>query len=121
MGIHNLNRFLYDNCSKRAIYKTHLQYAEGKTVVVDTSIYMYKFMANNKLLENMQKMLDVFTKNKITPVFIFDGKPPEEKRELLKRRQMAKYMAEKKYNELKAITEGDDMTEDQKKPRRKKC
>jgi 5'-3' exonuclease len=75
---------------------------------------MYKFMANEKLLENMQKMLDVFSKNRITPVFIFDGKPPEEKRDLLKRRQMAKYMAEKKYNELKAITEGDEMTEDQK-------
>ena len=114
MGIHNLNRFLYDNCSKRAIFKTHLQYAKDKTVVIDTSIYMYKFMANNKLLENMQKMVDVFSKNKITPVFIFDGKPPEEKRDLLKRRQMAKYMAEKKYNELKTLTEGDDATEDQK-------
>lgn len=114
MGIHNLNRFLYDNCSKRAIFKTQLQYAQDKTVVIDTSIYMYKFMANNKLLENMQKMLDVFSKNRVTPVFIFDGKPPEEKRELLKRRQMAKYMAEKKYNELKAITDGDDMTHDQK-------
>jgi len=75
---------------------------------------MYKFMANNKLLENMQKMLDIFTKNKITPIFVFDGKPPEEKRELLKRRQMAKYMAEKKYNELKTLTEGDNATEDEK-------
>jgi len=114
MGIHNLNRFLYDNCSKRAIFKTHLQYAQGKTVVIDTSIYMYKFMANNKLLENMQKMVDVFTKNHVTPIFIFDGKPPEEKRELLKRRQMAKYMAEKKYNELKTLTEGDNVTQDEK-------
>ena len=102
MGIRNLNRYLSDRCSKNAIHKTDLKEFQGKTIVVDTSIYMYKFMSQNALIENMYSMITILFAYKIIPVFIFDGKAPPEKRDVLKQRSKCKKEAEKKYNELKA-------------------
>lgn len=101
MGIRHLNRFLLANCSHQSIHKICFKYLCGKTVVVDTSIYMYKFMEKGALLENMYQMISVFRKYNIIPVFIFDGKPPKEKKELLIQRKIEKTEAEVKYNELK--------------------
>jgi flap endonuclease-1 len=39
-------------------------------------------------------------KYEIKPIFVFDGKPPEEKQELLKQRKVIKQEAEAKYDEL---------------------
>jgi hypothetical protein len=101
MGIRYLNRFLLNNCSHQSIHKICLKYLCGKTVVVDTSIYMYKFIEKGALLENMYQMISVFRKYNIIPVFIFDGKPPKEKKDLLIQRKAEKNEAEIKYNELK--------------------
>ena len=101
MGIRCLNKFLQDNCTTKSIDKIHLETLRGKTVVVDTSIYMYKFICENALLENMYLFISVMKKYEITPIFIFDGKAPAEKQELLKQRQVKKKEAENKYNVLK--------------------
>jgi 5'-3' exonuclease len=101
MGIRHLNRFLLNHCSHQSIHKIGLKYLYGKTVVVDTSIYMYKFMEKNALLENMFQMISIFRKYNIIPVFIFDGKPPKEKKDLLVQRKTEKQEAELRYNELK--------------------
>jgi len=101
MGIPNLNRFLIDNCGKNAIKKMHLKNFKDKTVVVDTSIYLYKFVSENTLMESMYLFISILKHYKIIPLFIFDGKPPAEKRDLLIKRLMEKKEAEKKYNELK--------------------
>ena len=47
--------------------------------------------------------------NKITPLFVFDGKPPPEKRELIKERSELKRTAEAKYNEIKADIDNNNM------------
>ena len=101
MGIPHLNRYLLNNCSNQSIGKKHLSSFAGKTIVIDTSIYLYKFIGCNALMENMYSMITTFRYYGITPIFIFDGKPPEEKKELLKQRYMDKKAAEAKYNELK--------------------
>lgn len=100
MGIKHVNRYLIDRCSKKAIYKTHLKIAEGKTIVIDTSIYMYKYMTQNALIEYIYLMISILLEYNITPIFIFDGKAPPEKRDLLRERSKYKKEAEKKYNEL---------------------
>lgn len=61
---------------------------------------MYKFISENALLENMFLFISIFKKYEITPIFIFDGKAPIEKQELLKQRQLRKKEAETKYNNL---------------------
>lgn len=90
-----------DNCNARSIRKLSLQYLEKKVVVVDTSIYLYKFAEKGDILENLYLMISVFRHYGITPVFVFDGKPPIEKKELLIKRKLEKQAAEDKYNELK--------------------
>lgn len=100
MGIKNLNRFLLDNCSKKSIKKIHLKQLAKKTLTIDISIYLYKFVGENTLLESMYLFISILKKYEITPIFIFDGKPPPEKKELLIQRRMEKLEAEQKYNEL---------------------
>lgn len=111
MGIKNLNRFLMDNCSKKAIKKIHLKQLENKTIVIDTSIYMYKFVSENSLLEKMFLFISIFKKYNIKPIFVFDGKPPPEKKELLYKRRLEKMEAEQKYKELQKNLEKEDSEE----------
>jgi len=105
MGIKHLNRYFIENCSKRAMCVENLKSFSNKTIVVDTSIYMYKFTSRNALLENMYLMISILLSNKIIPIFVFDGKPPAEKKELLQQRSRVKKDAEAKYNELKSELE----------------
>lgn len=114
MGIKNLNRFLRDNCSKKAITKKHLSYFKNKTVVVDTSIYLYKFASEGSLMESMYLFISVLKSYRITPLFIFDGKPPPEKNELLRQRKIEKKDAEQKYNALQAKLQSTNDNEESK-------
>ena len=72
-----------DNASS-SIKLCRLNELSGKKIAIDISIYMYRFAADDTLIENMYLMLSVFKNYNIIPIFIFDGKPPVEKRELLK-------------------------------------
>jgi len=100
MGIKFLNRFIQSQCHT-SIKHIHLSELSNKKIVVDTSIYMYRFAADNTLLENFYLMISIFRKYNIIPLFVFDGKPPKEKQELLKKRRQDKQIAENKYNDLK--------------------
>jgi len=100
MGIKYLNRFLQENC-KESIRKVNLYELSGKKVVIDTSIYMYRYLGEEALLENIYLMINILRINNIIPLFVFDGKPPKEKEDLLKERKENKKKAEEKYNELK--------------------
>jgi hypothetical protein len=100
MGIKNLNRFLKEHC-KESIQITPFSKLNGKVIVIDTSIYMYKFVSENALIENIYLMLSIFRKYQINPVFVFDGKPPDDKLELLKQRKSDKIAAEQEYELLK--------------------
>jgi flap endonuclease-1 len=104
MGIRNLNSFLRDNASS-AIKFISLSELSGKKVAVDISIYLYKFASDDNLIENIYLMLSVFRYYNIIPIFIFDGKPPCEKRELLTKRREDKRDAEEEYYRLKKLLE----------------
>jgi len=106
MGIRYLNKFIMDNCSSQAIRKTTFEEFRHKVIVIDASIYLYKFIGINALCENLYLMISIFIHYKMHPIFIFDGKPPAEKRELLTQRSTKKKEAEDKYNVLKeSLTE----------------
>lgn len=109
MGIKNLNRFLLDNCSTYSIRKMYLSEFSGKTVVVDTSIYLYKYVEKDALIENLYLMISKMLHYNIIPVFIFDGKPPSEKKELIEKRKMDKKIAEEKYNQLKRMMQDESI------------
>ena len=100
MGIKHLNRFLREE-AQDCIKFISLAELSGKKIAVDISIYMYKYASEGTLLENMYLMLSTMIHYNIVPVFIFDGKPPPEKKELLQKRKEDKQEAEKEYNQLK--------------------
>ena len=99
MGIKYLNKYLQSNC-KKSIRQISLHELRDRKIVIDTSIYLYRFLGENALLENFYLMISIFREYNIIPLFVFDGKPPKEKYELLKKRKMEKKNAEMKYNEL---------------------
>jgi 5'-3' exonuclease len=97
MGIKHLNQFIRKECSD-AVKTMQLNELSGKTVVVDASIFMYRFIADGALLENMYSMMSFFQMHGIVALFVFDGKPPEEKRKTLNKRRRLKHIAEMQYN-----------------------
>ena len=112
MGIKLLNRFLLDNCTKKAIYKTNFKEFQNKTIVIDASIYIYKFVSDGLLIENLFVMVSILLHYKIVPIFIFDGKPPAEKMELLEQRKLKKIQAKEQYNVLKIQCENSDIDQE---------
>jgi flap endonuclease-1 len=99
MGIRNLNQYLRNNCPK-SIRCINIADLSGKRIAVDISIYLYKYEAENALLENMYVMLSIFRQYNIIPIFIFDGKPPIEKKALLIKRKEDRQVAIEEYNKL---------------------
>ena len=104
MGIKFLNHFLRENCPTSIRY-IHFSELSGKRIAIDISIYLYKYETANTLLENIYLMLATFRHFGIIPVFIFDGRPPDEKKELLKKRRQDKLLAQSEYNNLSAKLE----------------
>jgi len=107
MGIRNLNRYLRDNCPE-SIRCINISELSGKKIVVDISIYLYKYEAENALLENIYFMLSIFRYYNIIPIFIFDGKPPPEKKALLQKRKEDKESAQEEYNKLKQLLDSNE-------------
>ena len=99
MGVKYLNSYLMRHC-KRGIYPILLSTLTNKVVVVDTSIYLYKYKAVDKLIPNMSRLIELFQVNSITPIFIFDGKPKSNKKKALQQRQEQKNVAWKKYSSM---------------------
>jgi len=85
----------------------------NKMIVIDISIYLYKYQTEGALIENIYLMLSIFKYYNVIPIFIFDGKPPAEKKELLRKRYSDKVNAEAEYNRLKALYADADSTHSQ--------
>ena len=100
MGIQNLNSFIRKKTEIDSIKKLDLSCLSGKIIAIDTSIYLYRFLSENALLENMYIMLSLFRYYNINSIFVFDGKPPEEKSKIIEKRNNDKNIAENKYKIL---------------------
>lgn len=99
MGIHQLNRFLQSTCDG-AITKMHMSTLKNKTIVIDTSIYMYKYAKTESIIEGIYRMIITLLHFEIKPIFIFDGKPPVEKQKELENRKKCRENAKLLYDEL---------------------
>lgn len=101
MGIKYLNKYLRENCTPKSIRKLSLGHLRGRKIVIDTSIYLYRFKEEHALFENMFLLMSVLKYYQIIPLFVFDGKPPQEKKKLLLERVAKKKVALEKVNDLK--------------------
>lgn len=126
MGIKYLNSFFRDNC-KKSISQIPLRNLRNKKIVIDISIYLYKYMSEDALLENVYMMISIFRSYNIKPLFVFDGPPPKEKLPLLAIRKEAKQQAEQEIKKLKKEIDSEDDTkvvrelEEQVDELKKKC
>ena len=113
MGIQHLNKYirnkitLYNSNNNNnnkeegsAIKTITFSELNGKKIVIDTSIYMYRFSSERCLIDSMYQMISLFKMNGIIPIFVFDGPSPVEKKELIKQRREEKQISETKYKEL---------------------
>ena len=101
MGVRYLNNLIGDKC-KSALTIRHLDAYAYKTIVVDTSIYIYQFLGENALMENMYLMMAQFKLHNITPIFVFDGTAPQEKQHTIQDRESSRKCAELNYIQASA-------------------
>ena len=53
MGIRYLNQFLQKNANKSSIQLYNLSELSGKKIAVDISIYLYRYIADNSLIDSI--------------------------------------------------------------------
>ena len=112
MGINGLYTFLKE---QNIIRKVSLSQFQGKTFVFDASIYLYKFkQKNDDILYGLNGLLNILSNHLITPIFVFDGKPDEDKVNVIKERRILRYKASEKVHELKEMLNNDDMDKNEK-------
>lgn len=114
MGIKYLNRIFNSNCNDTSIYKIHLQHFAGKRIAVDASIFLYRFLGEEKLIEQMYLMVTIFRNYGIIPIFVFDGVAPPEKKDVINERKENKRKAEERYVQMKTAVEQGGMDSDEK-------
>ena len=99
MGVKLLSKLLKQECND-ITEKLHLSQLYGKKICIDASIYLYRFKCNDSLIENLYLMCSLFRIYNIDVIFVFDGKPGEEKYEEIKQRREDRYNKWIIYDEL---------------------
>ena len=103
MGIKNLSVILNQKCNlaintrKLEEYTKIFESTDDSYRIIfgiDLSIFLYKYLYNNNdHIEGLTRLILRLIKNHITPVFIFDGKPPKEKDDTIQsRKEKREYM-----------------------------
>ena len=128
MGVKGLTQLIKQN-SPNAIQTTNLHKLTGKTVAIDASLFMYKMLINMRTSNQsyltsqngkiVSHITGIFYKTanylavNITPIYVFDGKPPQNKQKVLKHRH-------DKVASAKSAMDNEDLSEEQKNNLEKK-
>jgi|TARA_B110000483_G_scaffold243346_1_gene332630 hypothetical protein len=99
MGIKLLNKLMKQYATK-AVKIINLSDLKGKSIVVDISIYLYKYKSQDMLLTNIFKLCSIINHYSIDAIFVFDGRPTQIKMETLSQRSKQKYIAKQKYYDI---------------------
>ena len=102
MGVRYLNRLIQEK-SLGSVKRIHFEDLRGKKIAVDISIYMYRFLADGALLENMYLLASIFRYYDINAIFVFDGPPPVQKTDVIEIRKKKKDAAKKQYASMEMI------------------
>jgi hypothetical protein len=100
MGIHLLNKLITEKCVG-CYKKVHFRDLQFRTIVIDTSIYLYRYKDANTLVDSFYMMCSLFRYYNIQALFVFDGPAPINKKHTIEVREKKKKEAENKYNMLK--------------------
>ena len=87
MGIHGLTSLL-KRFSPNSIRKVKLDEFKYKKIAIDTSLFIHKFLYSyNNIIHGFFLQIYHLRRRNIEPVYIFDGKPPTEKRNIIENRK----------------------------------
>lgn len=106
-----LNRYVrqhYKECMRTIC----LQDLSGKVITVDASIYMYRFLTDDGLLEGIFQLASIMQSSGVKLLFVFDGPPPPQKADTLKAR------AESRREAIQQLSEIEDLLETEESPKR---
>jgi len=117
MGIRGLNNLIKKHSPEAETIKNIKEY-DGCIFAIDCSILLYKFKyaskSENSHLVGIVNRIKYYMSNGILPVFVFDGDPPDAKRNTIQKRQDNKEKIYVKIEELRNL-EITAKTEDEKK------
>lgn len=99
MGIKYLNNIIKTKCAN-SIQSICFKELHNKTIIIDISIYIFKFAYDGNLIDNFYILFTLLKRYNIRPIFVFDGKPPNEKKSLLIERKIARLQNENELNDL---------------------
>ena len=78
---------------------------------IDISIFLYKYLyRNNDHIEGLTRLILRLLKNNINPVFIFDGKPPKEKDDIIQERKNKKEFLHMKREIMELIHKNEELS-----------
>jgi flap endonuclease-1 len=106
MGVHNLNKFLRNNCPE--IYEEiHISEYSFKKVAIDISLYLCKFktVCGDRWLSAFINLIACLRKNEVHCVFIYDTGAPPEKDDERKERAVQRAKLEEKVYKLEEAME----------------
>jgi hypothetical protein len=86
MGVKLLRTFLTRNCSPTSIKLAPVAGLAGRTLVVDASIYLYKYKSAGDVVGGMERFVRTLRAHRITPIFVFDPPPSPEKMAMVRAR-----------------------------------
>jgi len=104
MGIKNLKGFIKKNAPS-AFSEINIKNLAGKSICIDSSILLYKFRYmysgsdNFHIIGFLNKVIELLS-YRIMPVFVFDGKPPDAKKETLNKRSENKNKLKERIDNL---------------------
>lgn len=106
MGIRGLNT-LIKKMSPDSVVQKNISNYKNSIVAIDCSILIYKFRYasknENSHILGILNRVKFYIMNDILPVFIFDGVPPDAKKNTIIKRQNAKHKLYVRLDELKEI------------------
>lgn len=111
MGVKLLSSLLKAYCSD-VVEKHHMGDLFGKKICIDSMIYLYRFKSQDALIEKFYLMCTLLKHYNITPLFVFDGKPPEEKKDEIMKRRTERKEAKEEYYKLQEYY-GNNPTKDE--------
>ena len=115
MGIRGINKLLKLKCN-RGIRNISMEKLRKTYIGIDTSIFLYKYTYMGNMLECFLKQIHHLLTYEITPIYFFDGKPSEEKKKLIEKRdsdyKKKKEKIQKMIGEKEELEEMENPTDD---------
>jgi flap endonuclease-1 len=118
MGIRSLNT-LIKKYSPDSVTEHNVKEYADKVLAIDCSILIYKYVHMSKIpnshIIGFANRINYYLKHNILPVFVFDGIPPDAKKNTLQKRQHARQKIQDKISVLKDTISDGTSQEDIKK------